>query len=281
MSAVGKIWKHSNIRFKIGFIGVSFFLILGFIVYYFPHENPVLFFTYERALPPNAVNWLGTTTLGQDIFWLLINAIHNSLTIGLIVATIGTTVGVFMGLLAGFVGGKLDRAISVFTDTFIVIPQLPILILMASLISGVATTFMMAIALSMFAWAWPARQIRSMALSMKEREFIHTARFSGEGTVEIIVTEILPYSLTWMLSNFMNATLVAIATESSLAVLGLSPAMLVSLGNMINWARERNAIFMEHWVWIGSPIITTALLFICLFMLITGYNDYLSMKRGR
>ena len=133
----------------------------------------------------------------------------------------------------------------------------------------------------MFAWAWPSRQIRSMALTLKERDFIHTARFSGEGTIQIVVTEILPYALSWSLSNFMNATLSAIASESSLAVLGLSPANLISLGNMIQWARARNAIMAQRWFLIGSPILATMLLFIGLFLLITGYNDYMSMKRGR
>ncbi len=120
-----------------------------------------------------------------------------------------------------------------------------------------------------------------MALTIKERDFIHTAWFSGEGRVQVVVTEILPFALTWSLSNFMNATLSAIAGESSLAVLGLSPANLISLGNMIQWARDRNAIFTMQWLWIGSPIVATVLLFIGLFLLITGYNDYLAMKRGR
>ena len=281
MGALKKFWKNANFRLKAGLIGTSFFLFLGFIVYFIPHTNPILFYTHDVKLPPSAQNWLGTTSLGQDIFWLLIGGIHNSLLIGLIVATIGTVLGVFAGLLAGFSGGVVDRVISVITDTFIVIPSLPILILMASLMKGSATPVLLALVLAMFAWAWPSRQIRAMALSMKERGFIHTAWFSGEGTVQVIVTEILPYALTWSLSNFMNATLSAIATESSLAVLGLSPASLVSLGNMIQWARDRNAIFAQQWFWIGSPIVATILLFIFLFLLITGYNDYLSMKRGR
>ena len=196
-------------------------------------------------------------------------------------AAIGTVVGVFVGLLSGFAGGALDRTLMIITDTFVVIPSLPILILMTSLMKGSATVVLMALTLAMFAWAWPSRQIRSMSLTIKERDFIHTARFSGEGTVQIVVTEILPYALTWSLSNFMNATLSAIGSESSLAVLGLSPGNLVSLGNMINWARQYNAIFNKQWLWIGSPIVATVVLFIGLFMLITGYNDYLSMKRGR
>lgn len=276
-----KFWKNASFRLKAGMIITAFFLILGFVVYYFPHVNPFTYNTYPKKLNPSWSHLLGTTSMGQDVFWLLIEAIHNSLMIGLTVATIGTVVGVLVGLIAGFSGGAVDRVLMVITDTFVVIPSLPILILMTSLMKGSSTVILMALVLAMFAWAWPSRQIRSMALSMKERDFIHTAWFSGEGTLQVVITEILPYALTWSLSNFMNATLSAIASESSLAVLGLSPANLISLGNMIQWARDRNAIFARQWFWIGSPIIATVLLFIGLFMLITGYNDYVALKRGR
>ncbi len=276
-----KFWKNANLRLKIGLFMTAFFMILGFVVFYLPHANPFTYNTYPKKLPPSWENLLGTTSMGQDVFWLLIEAIHNSLLIGLIVATIGTVVGVMVGLIAGFSGGMLDRVLTVVTDTFVVIPSLPILVLMTALMKGSSTVIMMALVLAMFAWAWPSRQIRSMALSIRERDFIHTAWFSGEGTLQVVVTEILPFALSWSLSNFMNATLVAIASESSLAVLGLSPANLISLGNMIQWARDRNAIFAKQWFWIGSPILATMLLFIGLFLLITGYNSYMSMKRGR
>jgi len=276
-----KFWRNANSRLKVGLIITFVFLFIGFVVYYFPHVDPFIKNTYSAKLNPTGEHLLGTTSMGQDTMWLLVESIHNSLLIGLIVATIGTVVGVFVGLLAGFAGGVLDRVLTVITDTFVVIPSLPILILMTSLMKGKATVVMMALVLAVFAWAWPSRQIRSMSLTIKERDFIHTAWFSGEGTVQVVVTEILPYALTWSLSNFMNATLSAIASESSLAVLGLSPANLVSLGNMIQWARERNAIMLQQWFWIGPPIIATILLFIGLFLLITGYNDYLAMKRGK
>lgn len=213
--------------------------------------------------------------------WLLIEAIHNSLVIGLIVAFLGTVVGVFVGLLSGFAGGLLDRVLMIVTDTFVVIPSLPILIMMTSLMKGQLHHDRDGSCACHVRMAWPSRQIRSMALSIKERDFIHTAKFSGESTVQIVVTEILPYALTWSLSNFMNATLSAIGSESSLAVLGLSPGNLVSLGNMIQWARSYNAIFNKQYLWTGAPIVATVILFVGLFLLITGYNDYLSMKRGR
>ena len=276
-----KFWKVANFRLKAGLICTAIFVIIGFVVYYIPHINPFTFNTYEPKLGASAAHWLGTTSMGQDVVWLLIEAIHNSLLIGLIVALIGTVVGVLVGLLAGFVGGVVDRILMIITDTFVVIPQLPILILMTALMKGGSTVILMALVLAMFAWAWPSRQIRSMALTIKERDFIQVAKFSGEGTLQIVVTEILPYAFTWSLSNFMNAVLSAIGSESSLAVLGLSPGNLVSLGNMIQWARNYNAIFNKQYLWIGAPIVATVILFIGLFMLITGYNDYLNMKRGR
>ena len=277
-----KFWKNASFRLKAGLIITIFFLILGFIVYYIPHADPFPNNIMDKNLPMSWEHLFGTTSRGQDIFWLLIESIHNSLMIGFIVALIGTVVGVFVGLVSGFVGGTVDRVLMLITDTFVVIPSLPVLILMTSLMKGSnGTVFILALVLAMFAWAWPSRQIRSMALTMKERDFIHTAWFSGEGTVQVVVTEILPFALTWSLSNFMNATLSAIGSESSLAVLGLSPANLVSLGNMIQWARNYNAIMAGRWNWILTPILATILLFVGLFMLITGYNDYMSMKRGR
>ena len=276
-----KVWKNSSFRFRAGLIITLFFIVLGFIVFYIPHTDPFPNNIRFKNLPPSGEHWLGTTSQGQDIFWLLIEAIHNSLVIGFIVALIGTVVGVLVGLISGFVGGTTDRVLMTVTDTFVVIPSLPVMIMMASLMKGKSTVIMLALVLAVFAWAWPSRQIRSMALTLKERDFIQTAWFSGEGTFQTVVTEILPFTLTWSLSNFMNATLNAIASESGLAVLGLSPGNLVSLGNMIQWARNYNAIMMGRWNWILPPILATIFLFIGLFLLITGYNDYMSVKRGR
>ena len=270
-----------SLRYKIGLIILAFFAIFGFILPFFnPYPVQVLSM-FTRDMKPSYEHWLGTNSQGQDIFWLLVESLHNSLLIGIIVAFFATVIGVLVGLTAGFVGGFVDRALMLITDAIIVIPSLPILILMGSLMRGRATLGMISVILIVFNWPWPCRQVRSMALTMREREFINTARFSSEGTFKIITTEILPYVFSWSLSNFINTVLVAIAEESGLAVLGLSSATLATLGNMIFWAREYQAIMMEKWLWIGSPVVATMLLFIGLFMTFTGYSRYTSTKRGR
>lgn len=196
------------------------------------------------------------------------------------VALFATVIGVLVGLTAGFVGGALDRILMFICDSIIVVPSLPILILMGSILKGRASIMAIAGILIIFNWPWPARQARSMALTIREREFINTARFSGESTLKIICVEIVPHVLSWSMANFINTILVAIGSEASLAVLGLSSTTTATLGNMIYWARQYQAILLKQWFWIGSPVIATIVLFIGLFLTYTGYNDYTSTKRG-
>jgi peptide/nickel transport system permease protein len=202
-----------NGRLKVGAALLLIFIIVGVVLPRFSPFDPRSWNTVPRNLPPSQAHLLGTTSLGQDTFWLLTFAVQNSLLVGVVVAFFATTIGVLAGLMAGFVGGVVDRVLTLLMDVFIAVPSLPILILMASLLQGKTSLLTISIVLIVFNWPWPARQTRSIALSMREREFINTARFSGASTLSIVVREIFPYVLTWSLANFVNTVLVAIATE--------------------------------------------------------------------
>lgn len=275
------VWRTMELRFKIGLFILLFFVIVGLIL---PRFNPLdtsQMSTFRKNLPVSSKHLLGTNALGQDIFWQAVDAVQNSLIIGIVVAACSTAIGVLVGLFAGFSGGLIDRVLTFIGDAIIVIPSLPILILISSMMSGRTSIMTIAAVLTVFNWPWPARQARAMALTIREREFINTAHFSGENRLKIIVCEILPYVASWAMSNFIKTIMVAIGTESSLAILGLSSTTTATLGNMIYWARQYQAILQERWIWIGIPVGLTMLLFIGLFMTFTGYSDYTSRKRGR
>ena len=276
-----QVWRSMSLRFKIGLGIVIAFFIIGFVVYLFSPGSVMTLSAFKKNQAPSWEHLLGTNKQGQDIFWLLIESIHNSMILGIVVAAAATAIGVLVGLLAGFIGGAVDRAIMLVCDSVIVIPSLPILILLGALLRGRATTMMIAAILIIFNWPWPARQARSMALTIREREFVNTARFSGESTLKIVCVEIVPHVLTWAMANFVNTILVAIGSEASLAVLGLSSTTTPTLGNMIYWARQYQAIMKKQWIWIGSPVLATSILFIGLFLTYTGYNEYVAKKRGR
>ncbi len=276
-----QVWRSMSLRFKIGLGIVIAFFIIGFVVYLFSPGSVMTLSAFKKNQAPSWEHLLGTNKQGQDIFWLLIESIHNSMILGIVVAAAATAIGVLVGLLAGFIGGVVDRAIMLLCDSVIVIPSLPILILLGALLRGRATTMMIAAILIIFNWPWPARQARSMALTIREREFVNTARFSGESTLKIVCVEIVPHVLSWAMANFVNTILVAIGSEASLAVLGLSSTTTPTLGNMIYWARQYQAIMKKQWIWIGSPVLATSILFIGLFLTYTGYNEYVAKKRGR
>ena len=119
-------------------------------------------------------------------------ALRNSLMLGLIVAGLSTVIGVFLGLAAGYAGGWLDRVLSFLMDALLCIPTLPILILMAALFGGQLALPVMRLALVIFNWPYPARQVRAVALTMREREFINVAWFSGETSVRILIAPYFP-----------------------------------------------------------------------------------------
>ena len=265
---------HAPFRLYLGLLLVGICLVLGVLLPWFAPTDPLTWYTAPRNQSPGGAYWLGTTSLGQDVFWLLTYALRNSLILGLIVAGLSTVIGVFLGLAAGYAGGWLDRVLSFFMDALLCIPTLPILILMAALFGGQLALPIVGVLLVVFNWPYPARQVRAVALTMREREFINVAWFSGESSVRILVRHIFPYIAGWSAANFINTVLVGISTESALAVIGLSSAQQATLGTMIYWAINYQALLGGKYVWIGSPVLAIVLLFIGLFLVSSG----LSMK---
>lgn len=223
-------------------------------------------------MAPSAVAILGTTSLGQSVAIQWTQAVPNSIQVGLIGATLGTLIGATVGLVSGYFGGKLDAVLRVLIDVFLSVPSLLFLILIASLIKGVSVTTM-AVIIGLFAWAWPARAVRSQALTLKERAFVNVARLNGESEIEIVGREILPHMLTWLGANFLNAFIAAILAESGLSILGLGPQREMTLGTMIYWALSYGAIFQNLWWWWLTPVITLIVLFMALYLIHLGLDE--------
>jgi peptide/nickel transport system permease protein len=198
--------------------------------------------------PPSQELLLGSDTLGRSVSVQLAEAIPNSIQIGLLAALIGTLLGALIGFSSGYFGGWLDTVLRVLIDVFLSVPSLLFLILIAALVRGVNVTTM-AVIIGVFAWAWPARQVRAQVLSLKERGFVEVARLSGMGGMEIIVLELMPHMLPWLGANFVNAFISAVLAESGLSILGLGPQQEMTLGMMVYWALSYGAILQNLWWW--------------------------------
>lgn len=271
----------TNTRLTLGITILTIFILGSLILPFFTNVNPTAQGTYWKSLPVSTKHPLGTNSLGQDILWIIIFAVRNSLLLGVTVSIIVNIISAIVGLTAGYSGGWVDRVIMVITDSFITIPTLPILIVLAALIKGSSSFVAIGFILVIFGWAWGARTIRSMALSLREREFINIARFSGMNHFEIIFKEIFPYVYTYGIVGFINTILFAINTEAALAVIGLSNLSVPTLGSALYWALNYNAMMTRQYTWIMAPVVATVLLFLGLFLTSTGYNDLFATRRGR
>lgn len=271
---------RSNLRLKMGILILATFTLGSIILPFFTQEDPTAQGTYFKSLPASWEHLLGTNSLGQDIFWYLVLAVRNSLLLGISVSLCTTVISSLVGLIAGYSGGWVDRLIMLVTDSFITIPILPILITLSTLVRGQSSFVMIWLILVAFGWAWNARTVRSMALSIREREFINMARFSGASMLGIITKEVFPYVYAYMVIGFINTILFAINTEAALAVIGLSNLQVATLGSIIFWALNYSAMLTRQYLWIGAPMAATVLLFLGLFLTSTGYNELFAARRG-
>jgi len=120
------------------------------------------------AKPPSIDHLLGTDQQGRDVLADIIYGTPASLEIGLIAGVIGVVVGTLLGMIAGYAGGVVDEVIRVFIDVLLTIPNLMILIIVASMVGSVSIESM-ALIIAALAWMWPARTVRAQVLTIRER----------------------------------------------------------------------------------------------------------------
>lgn len=247
---------------------------LSFAAPYGPNERRVV--PIDR--PPSPQYLLGTTSLGQDVFWLTTYAIRNSLAIAGLAVIISRSIAVLLGSFSGYVGGTIDRILSSFTDSFIVIPRLPLLILVSFMIRGSLNMFGLALLLGLLDWAWPSKRYRSQVLTLREEEFTQTAVFAGMGTFKIILREHLPFLIPFLLADAVSGFLFAIGMEVTLSVLGLSDLSSPTIGTMIYWAGYYQALLARRFWWLGAPIVASVLLVVGMYLVSISLGRYLDPR---
>jgi peptide/nickel transport system permease protein len=228
--------------------------------------------------PPSLQYLLGTTSLGQDVFWLTTYAIRNSLFIAGLAVLISRSIGVVLGSFTGYVGGGVDRVLSGFTDSFIVIPRLPLLILISFMVRGALNMLWLAVLLGLLDWAIPSKRYRSQVLTLREEEFTKTAVFAGMGTFKIILREHLPFLIPFLLADAVSGFLFAIGMEVTLSVLGLSDLSSPTIGTMIYWAGYYQALLTRRLWWLAAPIVASVLLVVAMYLVSMSLGTYLDPR---
>lgn len=234
------------VRRRLALMGMVAVLLFFVFAYLGPHfykwqYDQLDFQAFQQ--PPSSEHWFGTTQNGFDMLARTMRGMQKSLIIGLIGAVISTGVAAVAGAAAGYFSGWTDRAIVAFIDLLLVLPAFLIIAILSPIFSG-RTWLVFVLLLAAFQWMITARVVRSMTLSMKEREFVYAARFMGVSDWKIILRHILPNMSSFLIIDATINVSSLILSEVGLSFFGFGVQPPdISLGTLIN----------DHWQSAGTP----------------------------
>ncbi len=222
--------------------------------------------------PPSAEHWLGTTRMGRDVFSQLIWGTRTSLMVGIVAGLIVTAIGTAIGITAAYFGGVVDDVLNFLTNVVLVLPQLPLLLVLAAFLGQVGP-WAIALIIGLTSWAWGARVTRAQAMSVKTRDYIQASVMIGEPAWRMILVEMLPNLLSIIGFNFIGSVIFTIITEATLEFLGLGSPLALSWGTMLYNAQNASAIMVGAWWEVFAPCAAIVLIGVGLSLMNFGVDE--------
>lgn len=226
--------------------------------------------------PPSAEHWFGTDDLGRDLFTGVLEGARLSLTVGVGTALLAVALGAFVGVGAGYAGSFVDEAAMRVVELFQVVPRFFLALVVLTIWSY--DVWLLVLVLGATSWSGLARLARAETLSIKEQEFVISARASGAGTAQLLLRHVLPQAMRPLVAAAPLVASAAMLTEAGLSFLGLSTLERVSWGYLLQNAQPflRDAWWMS--VFPGFAM-TSAVLALALLSLL-GPGDVASRLRA-
>jgi len=234
---------------------------------------------FERNADASPEHWFGTTAAGEDVLSQLIYGSQISVSVGFIAGVLSTIVAIVIGLSWGYIRGFGADVINFIVNLFLVIPGLPLMIVIAAYLQNGGLVMIVAV-IVITGWAWGARVLRAQTQTLRSRDFVTAARFSGEPAWRIVFKEILPNMTSIIAGGFFGAATSAILAEAGLEFLGLGDSSIVSWGTILYWAQNSNALLTGQWILLFAPGLCIALLALSLTLINFGV-DAISNPRLR
>ena len=213
---------------------------------------------------PSFVHPLGTDELGVDLWAQIAHGARISLLVGAATALLAGIGGAAVGIVSGYRGGLVDRFTMRFIDILLVLPDLPVMIVLAAFFGPSVTTII--VVLAAFSWTATARIIRSRVLILKERCYIKAAELYGAGTLYLLRRHFLPELFPLAAVAMIRLAGRAIVAEAGLSFLGLGDPTSRSWGLIMHHALSFKGIyytdFWKWWLlfpWLALTLVVTSL----------------------
>lgn len=264
-----------------GTIILLFFILVAILGPLFIPFSTMQFGEVEDILlPPSTKHLLGTDDMGRDVLANLISGSRISLLVGAVATAISMIIGTSIGILAGYFGKGIDNLLMRFTDFFLVIPWLPLMMVLAAILGTNLWNIIFVIGIT--GWAGTARVVRAQTLSIKERQFVERTVSIGAGSAHIMLRHILPNVFPLVFANTVLVAAVAIVSETTLSFLGLGDPTMASWGMMLHYAFEGGATAAGAYWYYLPPGICVVLVVLAFTLLGYAFDEILNPKlRGR
>jgi peptide/nickel transport system permease protein len=225
---------------------------------------------------PSSQHWLGLDDGGVDMLTLLMWGARVSLVVGFAASLVAMLIGGVVGIVSGYFGGRTDTVLMRITDYFLVIPDVPLMIVAAAIWGRSLLNIIIIIAV--IYWTSTARLLRSQVQSVRQRIYVKRARAVGAGNMRIIWSHILPQVTPLLVANTVLTVAIAVFAETYIAFLGLGDPSQVSWGKLIENALTGNAIFQNAWWAIVPPGVCVTLVILACTMVGQSMEDALNPR---
>jgi peptide/nickel transport system permease protein len=229
---------------------------------------------------PSSHLWLGTDNRQHDLFSQLLIGGRSTLLIAFVAGIFATALSVLFGVTAGYVGGMVDEVLSILANIFLALPGLLILMVIMRPLppQDTANPLLIGAVVAFTSWAYGARALRAQTLSLRNRDYVDSARIIGERKPRIIVFEILPNLLPILASSFIFTVIYGMGIYVALCFLGVVNPATASWGTMIENAQNQSAMIANQWWWYAPPALCVAFVGIGLALLNFGIDEIINPR---
>ena len=269
------LWRETSRRFRrhrLAMVGTVILLAMEVAVLAGPlaWRYPINEIDFKAKLKsPSWSHPLGTDDLGQDLLARMLYGGRISLAVGIAAMLIAISIGTAIGATSGYLGGAIDHTLMRITDMFLSLPGLPLLLLIVYLFRDtlrktlgpeVGVFILIVAVIGGLRWMPVARLVRAQFLSLREKEFVESARSLGASPLRQVVRHVLPNSMGPVIVAGTIDVAAAIIAESTLSFLGLGfPPDIPTWGRILFDAKD-NLDFAPHWaLFPGTAIFLTVL----------------------
>ncbi|HEX8081952.1 MAG TPA: ABC transporter permease [Jatrophihabitans sp.] len=276
----GRLILKRFLRQKSGLVALFVLVLIFLLAYVGPYFTQWKFDDFDQAnilASPGGTHFFGVDEVGRDVYARTLKGLQKSLIIGLVAALVTTSIAAIAGSLAGYFGRYIDLSVVWVIDLLLVLPGFLILAILSPVLSGKSWLWLVLL-LSLFGWMVTGRVVRGMAMSLRERDYVHAARFMGVPPMTIIRRHLLPNMASLLIVDVTINVGGIILAETGLSFFGFGVQPPdVSLGTVLADAQPLATTYPHVFMWGAGLLVLTVL---CVSVIGDALRDAIDPSSG-